>query len=66
MAHTSRRPASTSTDNRSDAPARQLGIRLPAHMGEQLEAMARRENNGISAVVRRLLTAALADSNGAA
>jgi hypothetical protein len=36
-----------------------LGIRVPLALGERLEAPARRENNHISAVTRRLLTAAL-------
>lgn len=45
-------PVTTST-------TRVIGVRLPARMTDQLEALARRENNGISAVVRRLLTAAL-------
>jgi hypothetical protein len=30
-------------------------------MGEQLDALARKENNGVSAVAQRLLTAALAE-----
>jgi predicted DNA-binding protein len=42
-------------------PTRQVGIRLPKHMGDQLEALARRENNGVSSIVRRLLTKALAE-----
>lgn len=42
---------------------RQLGIRVPIRLSDQLEALARRENNGVSAVCRRLLAAALA-TNG--
>lgn len=38
---------------------RSIGVRVPARMGDQLQALARRENNGVSAVVRRLLTEAL-------
>lgn len=41
------------------ALARQIGIRVPAALGKRLEAQARRENNHVSAVTRRLLTAAL-------
>lgn len=37
----------------------QIGIRVPAKMGDQLAAIADRENNGASAVVRRLLAEAL-------
>jgi hypothetical protein len=33
-------------------------------MDDQLKALARRENNGVSAVVRRLLTEALAHRDG--
>ena len=39
---------------------KQLALRVPAHIDHQLGALAQRENNSISAVVRRLLTAALA------
>jgi hypothetical protein len=59
MANT-RRPTDPSTH--PDTPAlKQIGIRVPARMSDQLEALARRENNGVSAVIRRLLTAALAE-----
>lgn len=46
------------------APAKQIGIRVPARMSDQLEALARRENNSTSSIVRRLLTQALADADG--
>ena len=39
--------------------AKQIGIRVPAALGKRLEAQAQRENNHVSAVTRRLLTAAL-------
>jgi predicted DNA-binding protein len=44
---------------RPDPPAKQIGIRIPPELSDRLEAIARRENNGISAVCRRLLTTAL-------
>ena len=47
------------TDSHAPRP-KQIGVRLPAHLNTKLEALARRENNGVSATVRRLLTAALA------
>ena len=53
------RPTSPHADRR--VTTRQLGIRVPARMGDQLAALARKENNGVSALVRRLLTEALAD-----
>jgi hypothetical protein len=45
---------------RPDPPTKQLGVRIPTELSLRLEAIARRENNGVSAVCRRLLTAALA------
>ena len=36
-----------------------IGVRVPVELGERLEALARRENNHVSAVTRRLLSAAL-------
>ncbi len=36
-----------------------IGTRIPAALNEQPEATAQRENNRVSAVIRRLLTAAL-------
>ena len=38
---------------------KQLGIRVPARMGERLDALAKGEHNSVPAVVRRLLTSAL-------
>jgi predicted DNA-binding protein len=46
--------------------AKQIGIRIPLDLIDRLEAIARRENNGLSAVVRRLLTAAIDHSDEAA
>lgn len=43
--------------------AKQIGIRVPVSLSDQLEALARKESNGVSAVVRRLLTVALAASH---
>lgn len=43
-----------------DADGKQIGIRVPARLNTQLETIAQREGNGVSAVVRRLLTDALA------
>lgn len=42
-----------------------LGVRVPAGLNDQLEAMARRENNGVSTIVRRLLTEALRNAAAA-
>jgi hypothetical protein len=56
-----RRQSTDSTPEIRLTAGKQIGLRVPARMGAQLEAMARRENNGVSAVIRRLLTAALAD-----
>ncbi len=39
--------------------AKQIAIRVPLSLGKRLEAMASRENNHVSAVTRRLLSAAL-------
>ncbi len=49
-------------DPRADSPevTKQIGIRLPVRIAEKLEAMARRESNGVSAVCRRLLSSGLA------
>lgn len=54
----------TKSDALTTAPAKQIGIRVPARMSDQLEALARAENNSTSSVVRRLLTQALADADG--
>lgn len=40
-------------------PKRQVAARLPDELIEQLEAIARAENNSLSAVTRRLLTVAV-------
>jgi hypothetical protein len=40
-------------------PSKQLGIRVPYRIAEELERLARAENNGVSAICRRLLTSAL-------
>jgi predicted transcriptional regulator len=56
-AHTS--TSDTLSNKTSTARPRQLGIRLPPDMIARLESIARAEHNGISAVVRRLLTVAL-------
>jgi Arc/MetJ-type ribon-helix-helix transcriptional regulator len=53
MANSRRQPTSP------EAPTKQIGVRVPAHVNDQLDALAQRENNSISAVVRRLLTKAL-------
>jgi len=42
-----------------DERTRYLGLRLPLTLDKRLTAAARRENNHISAVTRRLLTKAL-------
>jgi hypothetical protein len=39
---------------------KQLGIRVPTQMSDRLEAIAKREHNGVSAVCRRLLAESLA------
>jgi predicted DNA-binding protein len=39
--------------------SRQLGIRIPADLNTRLEAIAKREQNPVASVCRRLLTAAL-------
>ena len=39
--------------------SKQLGLRVPASISKRLAAIARKENNRMSAVMRRLLTAAL-------
>jgi len=41
-------------------PSKQLGIRIPADLNTRLEAIAKREQNPVASVARRLLTAALA------
>jgi predicted DNA-binding protein len=41
-----------------------IGVRVPKELGERLAAMASREGNGVSAVVRRLLTEGLAREAG--
>jgi predicted DNA-binding protein len=46
-------------DHPEESESKLIGIRVPAHMNDQLEALAKRENNGVSAVIRRLLTQAL-------
>ena len=45
--------------NRLPPRTKQLGIRVPARLGDRLDALAAREHNSVSSVVRRLLTAAL-------
>jgi hypothetical protein len=47
-------------DTRPDALHKQLGIRVPVQLSDQLEAIAKREHNGVAAVCRRLLASALA------
>jgi hypothetical protein len=42
---------------------RQIGIRLPVSLLARLEVIAHREANGVSAVRRRLLSAALEREN---
>lgn len=59
MAHRPPRPKPLPAEIHSDARV-QIGIRVPARISDQLKAIALAENNGVSAVVRRLLTAALA------
>jgi hypothetical protein len=43
--------------NRSE---QRIAFRVPVTLAAELRAIAERENNGISAIVRRLLTAAIA------
>jgi hypothetical protein len=50
-------------DARSELSHKQIGIRLPADLNAKIEAIARREHNGVAAVCRRLLAAALAADN---
>ena len=38
---------------------KQIGIRVPLSLERRLQAVARKENNHVSSVTRRLLTAAL-------
>jgi len=45
---------------------KQLGVRVSVDMSDRLESIARSEHNGVSSVVRRLLTKALADHNNEA
>lgn len=64
MAKRRHRPLTTSpADHRNNGPAKQIGIRIPPQMNDQLEALARRERNGVSSVIRRLLAAALMDAD---
>jgi hypothetical protein len=56
---------SPATETRQPA-AKQIGVRVPADLQIQLEAIARREHNGVAAVCRRLITAALAAESDAA
>ena len=58
------RRTSPKTEIRSDAAVKQIGIRVPTDLSDQLKAIARRERNGLSSVVRRLLVAALACERG--
>jgi hypothetical protein len=51
------------TEIRSTPADTYIGIRVPAHLNDQLQAIAKRENNGKSAVCRRLLTSALKTSH---
>jgi hypothetical protein len=45
---------------------KQIGVRVPRRLSDKLESIARRENNSTGSVVRRLLTAALADDGNKA
>jgi hypothetical protein len=56
-----RRQSTDSTPEIRSTAGKQIGLRVPARMGAQLEALAQRENNGVIAVIRRLLTLALAE-----
>jgi hypothetical protein len=51
----------------SDEPAvtgsKQIGLRVPADLNQQLELIARRECNGVSAVCRRLIRQGLRDEH---
>lgn len=64
-----RRTLTTDADIRT-AGAKQIALRVPAALNEQLEIIARRECNGISAVCRRLIRRGLREelqpSNGEA
>lgn len=59
MADDRRRRQLPTSHSQPESATKSIGIRVPVLLGKQLEALARRENNGVSAVVRRLLTAAL-------
>jgi len=56
-------PPASSPD---DSKGKPLGIRVPTRLNDQLEAIAQREGNGVSAVVRRLLNDALTREVGGA
>ncbi len=43
----------------SESSSKQIGVRVPMELSDRLVEVARRENNHVSAVTRRLLTAAL-------
>lgn len=47
---------------RSEPAEKYVGLRIPSHLNDRLDAIARRENNGKSAVLRRLISRALATS----
>lgn len=57
------RRISPEKEARSNLAEKYIGIRVPAHLNDQLNAIAKRESNGKSAVCRRLLTLALATSH---
>ena len=42
-----------------ETTSKQIGLRLPADLNRQLEDLAQKENNGLSAVCRRLLSRGL-------
>lgn len=43
----------------AETTSKQIGVRVPMAMSERLNEVARREGNHVSAVTRRLLSAAL-------
>ena len=57
MKHETQRPASSALPERS---VKQVGIRVPARVMAQLEMLAKRESNGVSAVCRRFIADGLA------
>lgn len=66
MANTRRPVEKDAPPDLNSTATKQIGIRVPARLSDRLEAIARRESNNVSSVVRRLLTSALNDDDEAA